>query len=98
MSASWSGRATETRTSFCAARWKQTSGFASAKTAAGSLMSPSTSRAPAGTFSRLPSERSSRIVTSSPRASRPSATCDPMNPAPPVTSALKASYPRRECS
>src|SRR6266550_7175089 len=35
-------------------------------------------------FCRLPVERSSRTTTSSPRASRASARCDPMNPAPPV--------------
>src|SRR5919201_5633616 len=48
-------------------------------------MSPTCSSAPAGTFSRLPVTSESRTWTSSPRASSASATCDPMNPAPPVT-------------
>ena len=41
--ASWSGCATDTRTSACAARWKQTVGFTPAKSfSCGSRMSPST--------------------------------------------------------
>ena len=53
-------------------------------------------RAPAATFSRFPFERSSRTCTSSPRASSASTTCEPMKPAPPVTTArIGGSYPRR---
>ena len=93
--ASCSGRSTDTRTSTCAARWKQTSGRTSSKTSASpARMSRTTSCAPSGTFSRLPFERSSTTVTSSPRASSASTTCEPMNPAPPVTIARTASYPR----
>ena len=55
-------------------------------------MSCSTSVAPASRacarFSRLPVERSSTTVTSSPRASRASTRLEPMNPAPPVTNVL----------
>src|ERR671937_397246 len=92
-SASCSGRSTDTRTSTCAARWKQTSAPSKCESS-GSRMSASSSRAPSGTFSRLPLERSSRTSTSSPRARSASTTCDPMNPAPPVTIARKGSYPR----
>src|SRR5215510_6808038 len=94
--ASCTGRATETRTSTCAARWQQSPGRASSKTSATpSRMSCTTSCAPSGTFSRLPFERSSTTVTSSPRASSASTTCEPMKPAPPVTTTRTASYPKR---
>ena len=53
----------------------------------GARMSASCSSAPPATFSRFPFERSSRTCTSSPRASSASTTCEPMNPAPPVTTA-----------
>ena len=71
------------------------SGRAASKAAPGSRMSPTWSSAPAGTFSRLPFDRSSRTCTSSPRAARASATCEPMNPAPPVTIARIGTYRRR---
>ena len=45
-------------------------------------------RALSGTFGRFPVERSSTTVTSNPRARKRSATCEPMNPAPPVTRTL----------
>src|SRR6266478_1553856 len=87
-SASKSGRSTDTRTSACAARWKQTSGRTSSKTRPASLrMSASWTRTPAATFSGLPLEKSSSTCTSAPRASSASTTCEPMKPAPPVTTA-----------
>src|SRR6184192_1858380 len=89
--ASCSGRSTATRTSTCAARWKQTS---ASRKSSGSRMSTTSSCAPSGTFSRLPRERSSRTSTSSPRVRSASTTCEPMKPAPPVTIARKGSYPR----
>src|SRR4029453_12701352 len=93
--ASCAGRSTETRTSTWAARWQHSSGRASSKTSASpSRMSCTTSRAPSGTFSRLPFERSSTIVTSSPRASSASTPCEPMKPAPPVTTTRTGSYPK----
>src|SRR5882724_6601573 len=42
---------------------------------------------PSGTFSRFPREKSSSTCTSSQRASNASTTCEPMKPAPPVTTA-----------
>src|SRR5205823_3938788 len=51
---------------------------------------------PAGTFSRLPVTSESSTCTSSPRATSASATCEPMKPAPPVTIARKAPYPRSQ--
>src|SRR6476646_5794378 len=94
-SASSTGSWTDTLTLACAARWKQTSGRTSSKRSpSGSRMSRTSSRAPSGTFSRRPLERSSTTVTSSPRARSASATCEPMKPAPPVTIARTRSYPR----
>jgi hypothetical protein len=71
-----------------------TSNRPSRTTAAASVVvtSISINRAPAGTFSRFPDERLSRIVTPYPAARNASATCDPMNPAPPVTNARCAIY------
>src|SRR5918992_5215994 len=95
-SASNSGRSTETRTSACAARWKQTSALAAAKapaTAPASRMSTTSSFAPSGTRSPRPVERSSRTTTSSPRATSASTRCEPMKPAPPVTIARTRLYP-----
>src|SRR5204862_189311 len=57
-------------------------------------MSPTCNSAPACTFSRLPVTSESSTCTSSPRASSVAATCEPMKPAPPVTIARKAPYPR----
>src|SRR4051794_32417349 len=54
-------------------------------------MSPSWKTAAAATFSRRPLERSSSTCTSSPRARSASTTCEPMKPAPPVTSARMSS-------
>src|SRR5690349_5550466 len=56
-------------------------------------MSISRSSAPAGTRSRRPVDRLSTTTTESPRARRPSATCEPMKPAPPVTIARMATAP-----
>src|SRR5436189_93433 len=50
-------------------------------------MSASTNRASGLTFSRLPEDRLSTTVTSSPRSSRASTRFEPMKPAPPVTRA-----------
>ncbi len=47
----------------------------------------------ASILSMLPDERSSTIVTSWPFRKRPSQRCDPMNPAPPVTTYLMAGSP-----
>ena len=95
MRASLAGSATDLRTSICAARWKITSGFTRptrSLTASASRTSTSSSCAPfpsaCSRFSRLPVERSSSTVTSSPRASRASTMFEPMKPAPPVTSAF----------
>ena len=52
------------------------------------LYEPCTNVAPSGTLSANPPLRSSRAMTSRPSRRRCSATCDPMNPAAPVTSAL----------
>src|SRR5919109_2345191 len=88
---SLAGSAVARRTSTCAARWKHSSGRASSNTSSsGSRMSASTSRTPSGTCSRLPLERSSTTTTSSPRASSASTMCEPMKPAPPVTTARTA--------
>src|SRR3989442_9191370 len=87
-SASKSGCSTDTRTSACAARWKQTSGRTSSKTRPESpRMSASCTRTPAATFSRFPLEKSSSTCTSSQPASNASTTWEPMKPAPPVTTA-----------
>ncbi len=95
MRASFAGSATDLRTSIWAARWKMTSGFArptTSDTASASRMSISSSVAPFASalsrFSRLPVERLSTMVTSSPRSSSASTRFDPMKPAPPVTSAF----------
>src|SRR5258705_5498534 len=73
----------------------QTSGSTSSKSVAASeRMSPACSSAPTGTFLWLPVTSESSTCTSSPRAISASATCEPMKPAPPVTIARKASYPR----
>src|SRR6267378_3327773 len=56
-------------------------------------MSPATIGTPEGTFSRLPTLRSSRTVTAR-RLRRSAATkCEPMKPAPPVTQACLKSLP-----
>ena len=91
--ASNAGSASEMRTSTCAARWKTASGCASATTLrergavadVAALQRAPPSSAPARLAS-LPLDRSSTIVTLSPRATSASTRCEPMNPAPPVTS------------
>ncbi len=86
--ASNTGSSTDTRTSAWAARWNTACGLTSsnsARTPERSRMSSSVKPAPAGMRSRRPCARLSTMVTSSPRASSPSATCEPMKPAPPVT-------------
>src|SRR5687768_16330939 len=50
--------------------------------------------APRGIRAGRPVERSSRTRTSSPRATSASTRCEPMKPAPPVTIARTAHYPR----
>ena len=65
----------------------------SASSAAASRMS--TPANGASTRSRLPLERSSIASTSSPRAASASTRCEPMKPAPPVTSARISVRPRR---
>src|SRR3954453_8307823 len=90
------GSCTDRVTDACAARWKQTSGPAASKTrSASERMSPSWSVASGSTFSRLPEERWSSTWTSSPRATSASTRCEPMKPAPPVTTARIGPYPRR---
>ena len=86
-SASKTGSSTDLRTSICAAWWRIVSTFSAPRRASKSNVrrSPSTNRAFAGTRSRTPVERSSRIVTRDPAARKASARCEPMNPAPPVT-------------
>jgi hypothetical protein len=86
--ASAAGSATDLRTSICAARWKITSGAlrsTASRTASPSATEVVTSSAPAPTRSARPLDRSSTTVTRSPRASTAPTRCDPMNPAPPVT-------------
>src|SRR5215208_2032561 len=86
------GSAIERRTSIWAARWKTLSGAkpsiaentASASATSSSVTDTPASRAPAR-FSSFPLEKSSSTRTSSPRAAKASARCEPMNPAPPVT-------------
>ena len=74
-----------------AARWTTTSAWAArAATRGWWRIDPSTDRNPglprASTrFEASPVDRSSRTVTSSPRAMSASLRWDPMNPAPPVT-------------
>jgi hypothetical protein len=53
-------------------------------------MSRSTKVASGWTFARLPDARLSTTVTAPPRASSASTRFDPMNPAPPVTTACTA--------
>ena len=95
--ASSAGRATETRTSICAARWKQTVGWSRAKSSVVRLADVALDELDAvGTGSRACRTRGCRSrTTSSPRARSASATCEPMKPAPPVTTPAP-SYPRRD--
>src|ERR1700682_5692170 len=67
-----------------------TSKFSSvtSRTNSGEFTLISWSFAAAGTFSRFPEEKSSTIVTSHSFSRKRSATCEPMNPAPPVTRTL----------
>src|SRR5215213_6023526 len=66
--------------------WQRTSGRSSWKTfSQPERTSSSEKRAPSGTFSRLPLERSSTTMTSWLRSRKRSATCEPINPAPPVS-------------
>src|SRR5688500_11824752 len=95
--ASCAGRSTDTRTLAWAARWKHASGLTSSKmasTASLSRTSATARRTCSFRFSRRPLERSSTTSTSSPRATSASTTCEPMKPAPPVTIARTAHYPR----
>ena len=85
--ASWMGSATLWRRSICAAWCETNSIFSSRRSGSrsASAMSAWTKRAPAGTFSRRPAERSSTTTTRWPSATWRPAMCDPMKPAPPVT-------------
>jgi NDP-sugar pyrophosphorylase family protein len=56
-----------------------------------SLMSMTSSGTPAGTFAAFPVDRSSTIRVFQPSATSSSTTCEPMNPAPPVTIARPVS-------
>src|ERR1051326_1223768 len=80
ISASPAGSATDLRTSTCAASCTTTS-----QSAAASRMSITCSSARGFTFAREPVERSSTMLTRSPRAISASTMCEPMKPAPPVT-------------
>src|ERR1700677_443806 len=75
------------------ARWKTASGRGSTarRHVAASVTSPSITRsrpvrAAPSRFARLPFRKLSRTVTLQPEATRTSTRCEPMNPAPPVTS------------
>ena len=98
ISASNAGRATDTRTSAWAARWNTTSGWRRpmSSTSAGARMSSwwNVSSCAAARRARRPGWPASRSTgrrstsTAWPSASRRSTRCEPMKPAPPVTSAL----------
>src|SRR5918992_1792925 len=89
--ASSCGCSTDVPTSACAARWKTRSGRTSSKSASsGRWMSCSCTCAAPFRFSRRPVAKLSTTCPSSPRSSRASTRCEPMNPAPPVTTALMA--------
>ena len=95
-SPSRTGSATEIRTSTWAAWWfsRVNPPVASSARACGERMSARTNRAPRGTFVIMPVDKSSSTVTSSPASTYAAATCDPMKPAPPVTSTrLLTEYP-----
>src|ERR1022692_323036 len=87
--ASRAGSATDTRTSICAARWQISSGRSCATIAATGSASVTLSLCSVTRSSRgpvRPADRSSITDTSSPLASRASVRCEPIKPAPPVTS------------
>src|SRR5919201_6724092 len=95
--ASQAGSSIDLRTSIWAARWKTMSGRSAANSSrnfVASRMSASWTWVPrsraASRLDSRPVERSSTTTTSSPRSSRASTRLDPMNPAPPVTSARMA--------
>src|ERR1051325_1601620 len=73
-----------------------TSGFSAtmASIVLASVRSPSMTFAPALTFVRTPVEKLSTTVTRQPRARYASARCEPMNPAPPVTTTCRMSARR----
>src|SRR3990172_546604 len=78
-----------------AARWKTAAAPCVARsTTCGSRMLPTISSAPGPPrLSRDPDDRLSRTRTVQPRSSSSRTRCDPMNPAPPVTSAVGISDP-----
>src|SRR6266545_421336 len=85
--ASWIGSATLWRRSMCAA-WCETHSISSSERSgsrSASARSAWTKRAPSGTFSRRPAERSSTTITLWPSSRCRLAMCEPMKPAPPVT-------------
>ena len=102
MRASRAGSLTETRTSICAARWNTTSGARRSISSAtdGSQMSIwwnenswSLVERASDRFASLPVERLSTTSTEWPSARSRSTRLEPMNPAPPVTSALIGNSP-----
>src|SRR5215831_6828329 len=86
--ASSAGESTDARTSICAARWHTSSAPDPSITAArapGSVTLTFCSCTRGSSRPSRPDDRSSATTTSSPLATSASATCEPMNPAPPVT-------------
>ncbi|MOA34271.1 hypothetical protein D3C78_1556370 [compost metagenome] len=65
----------------CATAWQP---LTASRRRAASATSPSNSSTAAGRFSRLPVDRLSSTRTLKPCASKASARCEPMKPAPPV--------------
>src|ERR1700730_15041640 len=87
--ASSAGAATEERTSICEARWQISSGrtwLTTAVSGPASVMLSLCSVAWSSRRAARPADRSSITATSSPRVRNASVRCDPMTPAPPVTS------------
>ena len=89
-----SGSATERGTAPSAPSWNTSSVPATAvATVAGSASEPTTSSASGCTFSLRPVERSSSTRTPCPAATSASTRCEPMKPAPPVTSTFMGAGP-----
>src|SRR5215469_1733154 len=82
------GFATDSPTSDLAAKWNTASTPPASTAAASARRSPRTNRAPGGTASACPVDRSSSTVTSWPAATSCAATTLPIYPAPPVTSSF----------
>src|SRR5690606_6917649 len=82
------GFSTDSPTSDLAAKCSTASKPAPSSTCAASVIDPCTNRAPAGTASAWPVDRSSSTTTSCPASTSCAATTLPMYPAPPVTSSF----------